>query len=164
MDLVYWFYYNQQRHQLTLNSYRIRFWQSEYWWQAVQAQKIPPASKDGSSEISESAIQEISAPINLKNKKPKKEKAKVSFRHTPQHTYPWTVTPESDDTDVTIEEVQGSKVGWNPEKVTWAFQLWTPQPAFDKEKPVWKWTCKYCLWVFRTIYIWRISYLTVYHS
>ena len=28
------------------------------------------------------------------------------------------VTPESDDTDITIEGVQGSKVGWNPEKVT----------------------------------------------
>jgi hypothetical protein len=47
---------------------------------------MPPASEDGFSEISEPDVQEISAPTNLKNQKPKKKKAKVSFRNGPGYT------------------------------------------------------------------------------
>ena len=48
--------------------------------------RTPPASEYGSSEISESDVQEISAPTNLKNRKLKKKKAKVSFRNGPRYT------------------------------------------------------------------------------
>jgi hypothetical protein len=41
------------------------------------------SSENKSSRISESDVQEISAPI--KNKKPKKKKPKVSFKMTPLH-------------------------------------------------------------------------------
>jgi len=56
-----------------------------------------------------------------------------------------TITYISDgDTDIMVEEIQGTKVRQNPVKAEWAFLLWTPQPAFDKQKPVWKWGCNHC--------------------
>jgi hypothetical protein len=30
------------------------------------------------------------------------------------------------DTDIMIEEIKGTKVGWNPVKAQWAFSLWIP--------------------------------------
>ena len=33
------------------------------------------------------------------------------------------VTLVSDDSDITVEEVQGAKAGQNPEKAIWAFSL-----------------------------------------
>ncbi|KIM83528.1 hypothetical protein PILCRDRAFT_6949 [Piloderma croceum F 1598] len=93
--------------------------------------KTPPNSEEESSGLeAENSDIQVEIPSS-KDKKPKK-KAK-------------TITYISDgDTDITVEEIQGMKVGRNPVKAQWAFSLWTPRPAFDKQKPVWKWGCNHC--------------------
>jgi hypothetical protein len=81
----------------------------------------------------ESDIQAVVPSSQDKIKKPKK-KAKVSF-----HEFSWpmlhmlsdtafqtTIYISDGDTDITVEEVQGTKVCRNPVKAEWAFSLWTP--------------------------------------
>ena len=94
----------------------------------------PPTSGNKSSASNSEGSDGMIAPIvpSGKGKKLKKKKAKVSKLI-------------DDDTDITIEDVQDSRAGRNPVRAQWAFSLWNPKPAFNKEKLVWRWSCNFCL-------------------
>jgi hypothetical protein len=50
-----------------------------------------------------------------------------------------------ESSDVTIEETVVTNAGRNDKKAKWAFLLYTPRPAVDKDgNAMWKWSCNYC--------------------
>jgi hypothetical protein len=89
----------------------------------------------------------------VKSKEPRKKKAKVCTTFYQEHeictdqyaqTKATTKVADDRDSDVSVEEIEGAKRGRNPMKSEWAFGLWTPRPALNKNAPIWKWACDYC--------------------
>ena len=104
------------------------------------------------SEEDSSASESDSAASLAKSKEPHKKKAKVHTIFHQEHEIctdryaqtKATKVADDRDSDVSVEEIEGTKRGRNPVKSEWVFGLWTPRPALNKDTPIWKWACDYC--------------------
>ena len=112
-----------------------------------KAKKTPVVSKDDTSEPLDINTARISALKKKKSsKKTKVSNVATSLRPTfADRILETTIIIPDDSSDVTIKEVTTTNAGQKAKKARWAFLLYTPRLAQDRNgKSVWKWTCNHC--------------------